>query len=91
MGILLLPLSFILFYISNMSINVSDPAVSDAYEEIRDDKSQTNWVFFGFADSKPDRLVVAGTGSGGLSEFVGQLSDDVAGWGYVRMNMSNDE
>jgi len=28
---------------------------------------------------------------GGLSEFVEQLQDDAAGWGYVRLNMSNDQ
>ncbi|KAL7309564.1 hypothetical protein PS15m_010426 [Mucor circinelloides] len=74
-----------------MSLIVSDPALAEIYEDIRDDKSETNWVFFGFADSKPDRLQVAGSGSGGLDEFVAHLKPDVAGWGYVRMNMSNDE
>ncbi|KAI7883505.1 actin depolymerizing protein [Lichtheimia hyalospora FSU 10163] len=74
-----------------MSLNVTDPAIAEAYEDVRDDKSCTNWAFFDFADGKPDRLKVAGTGSGGLSEFVEQLKPEIAGWGYVRMNMSNDE
>lgn len=74
-----------------MSLNVSDPALNEAYEDVRDDKTETNWVFFDFADGKPDRLRVAGSGSGGLSEFVSQLKPEVAGWGYIRMNMSNDE
>lgn len=74
-----------------MSLNVSDPALVEAYEDVRDDKTETNWAFFDFADGKPDRLQVAGSGNGGLSEFVAQLKPEVAGWGYVRMNMSNDE
>ncbi|KAI8983584.1 hypothetical protein BDB01DRAFT_791373 [Pilobolus umbonatus] len=74
-----------------MALNVKDSALYDAYEDVRDDKTPTNWAFFDFADGKPDRLRVAGTGSGGLSEFTDQLSPNVAGWGYVRMNMSNDE
>ncbi|KAI7891864.1 uncharacterized protein EV154DRAFT_551186 [Mucor mucedo] len=74
-----------------MSLNVSDPALTEAYDDVRDDKTETNWVFFDFADGKPDRLRVAGSGSGGLSEFVSQLKPEVAGWGYIRMNMSNDE
>lgn len=74
-----------------MSLNVTDPAISEAYEDVRDDKSSTNWAFFDFADGKPDRLKVAGKGSGGFSEFVQQLKPEIAGWGYVRMNMSNDE
>jgi hypothetical protein len=74
-----------------MSLNVSDSALIDKYEDVRDDKSETNWVFFDFADGKPDRLQVAGSGNGGLAEFVAQLKPEVAGWGYLRMNMSNDE
>ncbi|RCH87750.1 hypothetical protein CU097_007937 [Rhizopus azygosporus] len=74
-----------------MSLNVSDPALIEAYEDVRDDKTETNWAFFDFANTKPDRLQVSGTGAGGLSEFVAHLKPEVAGWGYVRMNMSNDE
>jgi hypothetical protein len=74
-----------------MSLNVSDPAIADAYEDVRNDKSETNWAFFDFADGKPDRLKVAGSGKGGLAEFTEQLKANVAGWGYLRMNMSNDE
>ncbi|KAG2235404.1 hypothetical protein INT48_005754 [Thamnidium elegans] len=74
-----------------MSLNVSDPAINEAYEDVRDDKTETNWVFFDFADGRPDRLQVAGSGNGGLNEFVSQLKPEVAGWGYVRMNLSNDE
>ncbi|KAJ2963227.1 hypothetical protein NQZ79_g1717 [Umbelopsis isabellina] len=74
-----------------MSLLVNDPELAAAYDDVRDDKSETNWVFFGLASGKPDRLQVSGKGSGGLSEFVQQLQADTAGWGYVRMNMSNDE
>ncbi|KAI8882757.1 actin depolymerizing protein [Backusella circina FSU 941] len=74
-----------------MSLNVSDPAIADTYEDVRNDKSETNWAFFDFADGKPDRLQVAGSGNGGLDEFTKQLKANVAGWGYLRMNMSNDE
>lgn len=74
-----------------MSLNVSDPAIVEAYEDVRDDKTATNWAFFDFADGKPDRLKVAGKGEGGLSEFLAQLKPEIAGWGYVRMNLSNDE
>ncbi|ORX55172.1 actin depolymerizing protein [Hesseltinella vesiculosa] len=70
---------------------IIEPSIAEQYEVIRDDKSETNWAFFDFANGKPDRLQVSGTGSGGLSEFIAHLSPEVAGWGYVRMNMSNDE
>ncbi|ORZ23948.1 hypothetical protein BCR42DRAFT_341873 [Absidia repens] len=74
-----------------MSLNVSDPTIADLYEDVRDDKSETNWAFFDFAAGKPDRLQVSGSGSGGFGEFVDHLQPDVAGWGYVRLNLSNDE
>ncbi|KAI7865795.1 hypothetical protein BDF14DRAFT_1875475 [Spinellus fusiger] len=74
-----------------MALNISDPELTTVYEDVRDDKTETNWAFFDFADGKPDRLRVAGSGSGGLAEFVKQLKPQVAGWGYVRINMSNDK
>ncbi|KAI8575155.1 hypothetical protein K450DRAFT_263075 [Umbelopsis ramanniana AG] len=74
-----------------MSLLVSDPELLTAYDDVRDDKTETNWAFFGLAAGKPDRLQVSAKGSGGLAEFIQQLQKDTAGWGYVRMNMSNDE
>jgi hypothetical protein len=74
-----------------MSLLVNDPDLTTVYDDVRDDKTETNWAFFGLASGKPDRLQVSGKGSGGLAEFVQQLQADTAGWGYVRMNMSNDE
>lgn len=74
-----------------MSLNVTDPAILEAYEDVRNDKTETNWAFFDFASGKPDRLQVSGTGTEGLSEFIKQLKPEVAGWGYLRINMSNDE
>ncbi|RUP46750.1 hypothetical protein BC936DRAFT_146565 [Jimgerdemannia flammicorona] len=69
----------------------SDPTIAEAYDDVRDDKTETNWVFFDFASGKPDRLKVAGKGTGGLAEFISNLSPHAAGWGYVRVPMSNDE
>ncbi|KAI9032717.1 hypothetical protein CLU79DRAFT_715000 [Phycomyces nitens] len=74
-----------------MSLNISDPELYNVYEDVRDDKTETNWSFFTFADGKPDRLIVAGFGSGGLEEFTKELKPEVAGWGYLRINLSNDE
>ncbi|KAL1917582.1 uncharacterized protein VTP21DRAFT_3975 [Calcarisporiella thermophila] len=70
---------------------VGDPAISEAYEEVRSDKTETNWLLLEFAPTKPDRLIVAGTGTGGLKELVTKLRDDQAAFGYVRMNFANDE
>lgn len=41
-------------------------------------------AFFDFSAGKSDPLKVAASGSGGLTEFVSVLSEDTAGWGYVR-------
>ncbi|CAO3652506.1 unnamed protein product [Cunninghamella blakesleeana] len=74
-----------------MALNVDNSAIAELYEDVRDDKTETNWAFFDFADGRPDRLKVSGSGTGGLEEFKGHLKFDVAGWGYVRLNFSNDE
>ncbi|KAI9304527.1 hypothetical protein BJ944DRAFT_181551 [Cunninghamella echinulata] len=74
-----------------MSLLVNDPAIIELYEDVRNDKTETNWAFFDFASGKPDRLQVSGSGTGGLEEFKNHLKSDVAGWGYVRLNLSNDD
>ncbi len=35
--------------------------------------------------------MVAGKGTGGLSEFVAQLDDNKAAYGYIRINVANDD
>ncbi|ORX68922.1 actin depolymerizing protein [Linderina pennispora] len=68
-----------------------NPEIAEAYENVRDDKSETNWLLLEFVDDRKDELKVGGTGTGGLDELKTHLKDDQAAFGYVRMIMSNDE
>ncbi|ORX92109.1 actin depolymerizing protein [Basidiobolus meristosporus CBS 931.73] len=70
---------------------VSDPQIESAYEDVRNDKSDTNWLLLTYAADKRDVLEVKATGTGGLSEFVDNLEPDQAAFGYLRMVISNDE
>ncbi|CAG8494193.1 3072_t:CDS:2 [Paraglomus brasilianum] len=71
--------------------DVSDPIIRETYEEVRDDRNDTNWLILQYENDKSDKLVLAAKGPGGLEEFTEQLSPDQAAFGYLRMNVSNDE
>ncbi|KAI8848303.1 hypothetical protein BC829DRAFT_427709 [Chytridium lagenaria] len=64
---------------------------SVAYEDVRNDSTETNWLLLEYVNDKTDALQVAGTGSGGLSEFVSHLRDDQASFGFIRVVVGNDE
>ncbi|KAK9719255.1 hypothetical protein K7432_004889 [Basidiobolus ranarum] len=70
---------------------VSDPEIEAAYEDVRNDKTDTNWLLLTYSENKRDVLEVKSTGTGGLAEFVDNLEPDQAAFGYLRMVISNDE
>ncbi|KAH6560595.1 hypothetical protein BASA50_001376 [Batrachochytrium salamandrivorans] len=65
--------------------------IAAAYEDVRNDKTPTNWMLMEYADEKTDVLKVASTGTGGLAEFRKNLNEDKASFGYVRQVVGNDE
>ncbi|KAJ3323959.1 hypothetical protein HDV06_000935 [Boothiomyces sp. JEL0866] len=65
--------------------------ISKAYEDVRNDKTNTNWLIVGYKDEKGEVLSLVGSGSGGLAEFKQNLKPDQAYFGYVRMVVGNDE
>ncbi|KAI8802629.1 hypothetical protein BJ742DRAFT_778000 [Cladochytrium replicatum] len=67
------------------------PEVAAAYEDVRNDKTENDWLLIEYVDDKKDVLALSGTGSGSLAEFVAQLKDDQAAFGYVRIIVGNDE
>jgi hypothetical protein len=62
-----------------------------AYLEVRDDKSETNWLLLDYESEKSDKLKLTKTGTGGLSELKEALVDSRASYGYVRVSYSNDK
>ncbi|CAB4382565.1 ADF-like domain-containing protein [Rhizophagus irregularis] len=69
----------------------SDPEIREAYDEVRDDKNPTKWLLLQYASDKSDKLVLKSKGTEGLKEFVDSLDENQAAFGYVRINVSNDE
>ncbi|KAJ9090241.1 hypothetical protein DSO57_1004492 [Entomophthora muscae] len=70
---------------------IEDPKIAETYEDVRDDKTETNWMFLGFVNDKADILEVKATGTDGLSGFTSNLSPDQAGFGFLRIPLKNDE
>ncbi|KAI8963103.1 actin depolymerizing protein [Daldinia sp. FL1419] len=69
---------------------VDSPDVLAAYDAVRSDKDATNWLLLSYASAVGDKLVLSGTGSGGLAEAVSKLDDSSAQYAYVRIEYNND-
>jgi len=71
--------------------DVSDSEISTAYEEVRSNKTDTNWLLLDYEGPKSDKLKLTATGKGGLEELKTHLSDANASFAYVRVSYKNDE
>ncbi|GAA5899246.1 hypothetical protein JCM6882_009294 [Rhodosporidiobolus microsporus] len=70
--------------------DVSDPQIATAYDDVRSDKSETNWLLLDYAGERSDKLTLTATGNGGLDELKSQLKEGNASFAYVRVKYSND-
>ncbi|KAJ5069708.1 coactosin [Anaeramoeba ignava] len=69
--------------------DTSDPAIKQAYDDVRDDSNETTWAVFSYeADS--NKLQVIGTGTQSVDEFLPLLADDIVAYVYFRV-ISGDE
>lgn len=64
--------------------------VKAAYESVRSDKEETNWVLLSYAAAKGDKLALTATGKGGLEELAEQLDEGQAQYAYARIEYAND-
>ncbi|KAG6831705.1 hypothetical protein H0H87_004361 [Tephrocybe sp. NHM501043] len=71
--------------------DVTDPKISQAYEDVRSDKSETNWLLLDYISDGSDKLQVTKTGTGGLAELREVLDDTKASYAYARVTYSNDK
>ncbi|KAJ4374905.1 hypothetical protein N0V83_001983 [Neocucurbitaria cava] len=69
---------------------LSDPDISQAYEDVRSDKSDTTWLILKYASATSDSLTLAAKGTGDIAEMTESLGDEAA-YAYVRMKLGNDE
>lgn len=66
------------------------PEILAAYQGIRSDKDDANWLLVADHPTERNKLALAGSGSGGLEEFMPLLDDDKVQYGYVRVEYAND-
>jgi hypothetical protein len=66
------------------------PQIKAAYDEVRSDKEEKNWLLISYASAMGDKLVLSGTGSGGITELAEKLDDSQAQYAYVRVEYAND-
>eukprot|EP01102_Stenamoeba_stenopodia_P005889 TRINITY_DN16603_c0_g1_i1.p1 TRINITY_DN16603_c0_g1~~TRINITY_DN16603_c0_g1_i1.p1 ORF type:complete len:180 (-),score=34.36 TRINITY_DN16603_c0_g1_i1:104-643(-) len=69
-------------------VDVSDPALAQAYQDVRSDANPTSWVIFGYSGNK---IVVDATGSGDYAEFASHFDDSKAQYGFVRVTTGDSE
>lgn len=71
--------------------NVQDPAIQAAYDDIRNDKTASNWLLLNYESEKSDKLVLSEVGSGGLDELKEKLEASKASFVYSRITYANDK
>ncbi|XP_006818437.1 coactosin-like protein [Saccoglossus kowalevskii] len=65
---------------------IDTDAVKTAYEDVRDDRSETSWVFLKYKDNK----IVCDSVGTGFEEFKSKFTDDERGFGFIRL-VTGDE
>jgi len=68
----------------------NSPEILAAYDAVRSDKDETNWLIISYASAVGDALKLTGTGNGGLDELATKLDDSQAQYAYVRVEYAND-
>ncbi|KAK0612507.1 hypothetical protein B0T17DRAFT_543849 [Bombardia bombarda] len=70
--------------------NADSPDILSAYDDVRSDKSPTNWLLISYAAPTGSQLTLAKTGTGGLAELQAELDDSQVQYAYVRVEYAND-
>ncbi|RDW66433.1 hypothetical protein BP6252_10068 [Coleophoma cylindrospora] len=68
----------------------NSPEILAAYDAVRSDKDETNWLIISYAAASGDALALTSTGTGGLPELAGKLDESQAQYAYVRVEYAND-
>ncbi|KAK5651811.1 hypothetical protein OQA88_11679 [Cercophora sp. LCS_1] len=70
---------------------VDSPEILAAYEAVRSDKDETNWLLISYAAATGSQLTLSKTGSGGLTELAAELDDTQVQYAYARVEYANDK
>jgi len=66
------------------SVDMSDSKLTGPFAEIKDHKSSTNFLVYGLV-GKSNKVELIASGTGGLSELIGHLSDDRVMFALLRV------
>jgi len=69
--------------------NVSDPAIAQAYADVRSDASETTWVVLKYVDK--NTIGVAATGAGTVDDLKAHLPQGDVGYAYLRVTTGDNE
>ena len=61
-----------------MSNPAETPEILKAYDDVRSDKSEIDWLLINYEDAKSDKLFLKEAGTGGLSELVKHMDPNEA-------------
>ena len=68
----------------------SAPEIREAYEDIRNDSTDTNWMLITYEEGNNKKWCLAGKGSGGLEEMKESIGPNFLGYGYLRVTAGDD-
>ncbi|KAI1266410.1 cofilin/tropomyosin-type actin-binding protein [Xylariaceae sp. FL1019] len=66
------------------------PEILAAYNAVRSDKDETDWLLLSYNGAVGNKVVLTGTGTGGLEKLAENLLPTEAQYGYVRVEYAND-
>ncbi|KAK2033574.1 cofilin/tropomyosin-type actin-binding protein [Colletotrichum zoysiae] len=66
------------------------PEIAAAYDAVRSDKDETNWLLISYASAVGNKLTLTKTGTGGLADLSKHLDDSQVQYAYVRVEYAND-
>jgi len=70
-------------------VDVTDAALAQAYNDVRNDKVATTWCVFGYQGAK--KIVLYAQGQGDWNEMTSTLKDDACQFAFVRVTTGDEE
>jgi len=72
-------------------VDCSDPAIKQAYDDVRADTNPTQWAVFGYDDGG-NKIVVVATGDvGSLDNMKPHFTPDKRAFGFLRLTTGDEE
>jgi len=70
-------------------VDVSDPALAQAYADVRSDSNPTTWLVIHYVNN--GKVGLHSSGSGNYQEFISKFDDSKAQFGYIRLTTGDSE